>query len=142
MSKVAIVYFSATGNTKEMAKYVAEGVRDAGAGVVMYTAADFRAVNCRIFDGIIFGCPARGNETLEENVFRPLWENCKGRLYGKRVGLFGSYGFGGGVWMQKWEKECDEAGINLASLSVICKEAPDDTAKKELRILGAAVAGR
>lgn len=41
MSKIAVVYWTGTGNTEAMANKVAEGAREAGADVTMFTADSF-----------------------------------------------------------------------------------------------------
>ena len=56
------------------------------------------------------------------------------------MGLFGSYGWGDGQWMRDWEKDCDDAGINLVCESVICCETPDDAALEACRAMGKALA--
>ena len=76
------------------------------------------------YDAIAFGCPAMGSEVLEESEFEPMFDGCKNSIGGKRVALFGSYGWGDGEWMRSWEKSCDDANINLFTESVICCEAP------------------
>ena len=43
MSKMAVVFWSGTGNTAAMAEAVAEGGREAGAEVAVLTAAEFSA---------------------------------------------------------------------------------------------------
>ena len=65
MSKVAVVYWSGTGNTEMMAQKVAEGAKEAGAEVSVLTCADFSADDVDAYDAIAFGCPARGAEELE-----------------------------------------------------------------------------
>ena len=66
MSKVAVVYWSGTGNTEEMAKYVVEGAERVGASVERFTASIFDAQLMKKFDTIAFGCPSMGAENLEE----------------------------------------------------------------------------
>lgn len=141
MSKMAVVYWSGTGNTETMAKAVAEGARAAGADVQLVTAADFDAAQLDTLDGVAFGCPAMGCEQLEENEFGPMFAACAGKLGGKRVGLFGSYGWGNGEWMQEWEETCRSSGALLAADSVICNGSPDGDALAACQALGAAVAG-
>ena len=58
MSKVAVVYWSGTGNTEQMAESVADGARNAGADVTTFTAAEFDADKMDEFDAIAFGCPS------------------------------------------------------------------------------------
>ena len=140
MSKVAVVYWSSTGNTEAMANAVAEGAKAAGAEVTTFETADFSAEKVDEFDAIAFGCPAMGDEVLEEDEFQPLYDACKGKLAGKKVALFGSYGWGDGEWMRNWEEDAKGAGIALACDSVICNDAPDDEATAALKDLGVAIA--
>ena len=139
MSKVAVVYWSGTGNTEAMANKVAEGAKAAGAEVEVISADDFDGNNIEGFDGIAFGCPAMGDEELEDTVFQPVFEACESKLSGKKVALFGSYGWGDGEWMRTWESDCDSAGVNLVCESVICTETPDDAALEACRALGKAL---
>ena len=139
MSKIAVVYWSGTGNTETMANAVAEGAKNAGADVSVYTPEDFSADLVADFDAIAFGCPAMGAEVLEETEFEPMFSDCESKLSGKKVALFGSYGWGDGEWMRNWEDTCRSAGAVLVCDSVICQEAPDDDAEAECRALGAAL---
>ena len=140
MSKIAVVYWSATGNTEEMAKAVAQGARGAGAACDLLTCDQMDAEKAKQYDALIFGCPAMGAEALEEDEFAPMFSAVKSALPGRKVALFGSYGWGGGEWMQTWEADCADAGIQLAHESVICCEAPDDEAVAACKALGAALA--
>ena len=140
MSKVAVVYWSSTGNTESMANAVVDGAKEAGAEVTTFETADFSADKVDEFDAIAFGCPAMGDEVLEEDEFEPLFSSCEAKLSGKKVGLFGSYGWGDGEWMRSWESRCDDAGANMVCDSVICNETPDDEALSACRELGAALA--
>ena len=139
MSKVAVVYWSGTGNTEAMANKVAEGAKAAGAEVEVISADDFDGTDISGFDGVAFGCPAMGDEELEDSVFQPVFEACEAKLAGKKVALFGSYGWGDGEWMRTWESDCDSAGMNLVCESVICTETPDDAALEACRALGKAL---
>ncbi len=101
MSKVAVVYWSGTGNTEAMANQVVAGARQAGAEVSLFTADAFDADKMDAFDAIAFGCPSMGAEQLEEEEFEPMFSQCEAKLRGKRIALFGSYGWGDGEWMQR-----------------------------------------
>ena len=136
MSKVAVVYWSGTGNTEAMANAVADGAKKAGAEAELLGCSDFSAAKVAEYDAIAFGCPAMGAEVLEESEFEPMFEACKGALDGKKIALFGSYGWGDGEWMRNWEEDCGTAGINRVADSVICCEAPDDEALAACRALG------
>ena len=138
--KVAVVYWSSTGNTEAMAQAVVEGAKRAGAEAELFTAAEFDGGKMDEFDAVAFGCPAMGAEVLEEMEFQPMFDACKRSLGGKRVALFGSYGWGDGEWMRAWESDCDSAGVNLVCESVICTETPDDAALDACRALGKALA--
>ena len=140
MSKVAVVYWSGTGNTEAMAKAVLRGAQDAGASAQLFAVSDFDAAKAADFDALAFGCPAMGSESLEDSEFEPVFDEVKGSLTGKRVALFGSYGWGDGEWMRSWEENCTAAGITLAADSVICNDAPDDEALEACKALGAAIA--
>lgn len=140
MSKIAVVYWSGTGNTEAMAAAVAEGAREKDADVTLITAADFSADQVGSYDAIAFGCPSMGAEQLEESEFEPMFTACEGSLQGKNIALFGSFGWGDGEWMRNWEERCIQDGASLVSDSVICNEAPDDEALSACRALGAALA--
>ena len=136
MSKVAIVFWSATGNTETMANCIAEG---AGAAAAIVPCAEMDAAKLNEYDVVAFGCPAMGAEQLEESEFEPMFAGLEGSLNGKKVALFGSYGWGDGEWMRTWESDCDSAGMNLVCESVICTETPDDAALEACRALGKAL---
>ena len=139
MSNIAVVYWSSTGNTEAMANAVAEGAKNAGADVTLYTATEFSANLVDDFDAIAFGCPSMGAEQLEESEFEPMFMDCESKLKGKKIALFGSYGWGDGEWMRTWEETCRSDGALLACDSVICQETPDDDAEAECRALGASL---
>lgn len=139
MSKVAVVYWSGTGNTEEMAKCVAEGAKGKGAEVDLLESADFGAEKAALYDAIAFGCPAMGDEVLEETEFEPMFLECKPELGGKKIALFGSYGWGDGEWMRNWEETCKSVDANLVCDSVICADAPDSEAKEACMALGASL---
>ncbi|MGI6018992.1 MAG: flavodoxin [Marvinbryantia sp.] len=139
MGKIAVVYWSGTGNTEAMAAAVADGAKSNGAEVSMMVAAEFGADQVSEFDAIAFGCPAMGAEVLEESEFEPMFTACESNLSGKRIALFGSYGWGDGEWMRTWEESCRGDGAVLVHESVICNEAPDDEALAQCKALGAAL---
>ena len=140
MSKIAVVFWSGTGNTEAMADAVAEGAKGAGAEVSVFNVTDFSADKVDEFDAIAFGCPAMGAETLEDSEFEPVFNECEPKLNGKKIALFGSYGWGDGEWMRTWEDTCRNDGASLVCDSVICQEAPDDDALNACRSLGEALA--
>ena len=140
MSKVAVVYWSGTGNTEAMAGAVAAGAREAGAEVSLFTAAQFDATMMDDYDAVAFGCPSMGAEQLEETEFEPMFTECEAKLKGKKIALFGSYGWGDGEWMRTWEATCRGDGAELACESVICNDAPDAEGEALCAALGKAMA--
>lgn len=138
--KVAVVYWSGTGNTEEMANAVLEGAEKKGAEASLFTSAEFGESMLDAFDAVAFGCPAMGAEVLEEEEFEPMFTACEAKLAGKKIALFGSYGWGDGEWMRSWEERCREDGAVLACESVICNEAPDAETADACAKLGEALA--
>lgn len=139
MSKIAVVYWSGTGNTEAMANAVADGAKAAGAEVTMFTALEFSADQVDAFDAIAFGCPAMGAEVLEESEFDPMFTDCEAKLAGKKVGIFGSYGWGDGEWMRDWEDRCKAGNMELVSEGVMCNDAPDAEGVENCEALGKAL---
>ena len=139
MSKVAVVYWSSTGNTEAMANAVAEGAKARGAEVKVFTAGEFSEANVAEYDAIAFGCPAMGAEVLEETEFDPMFSSVEGLLNGKKTGIFGSYGWGDGQWMRDWKDRCDAAAA-LVNDGVMANNAPDEDAIEACKDLGAALA--
>ena len=139
MSKIAVVYWSGTGNTEAMASAVAEGAKGKGAEVSLLTASEFSADQIGGYDAIAFGCPSMGAEELEESELESMFAACEEDLRGKNIALFGSYGWGDGEWMRSWEERCGKDGASLVCDSVICNETPDDDGLAACRELGAAL---
>ncbi|MBR3242336.1 MAG: flavodoxin [Parasporobacterium sp.] len=139
MSKVAVVFWSGTGNTQAMADAVVEGAQAKGADVTVFEAYKFGPEQVPDFDGIAFGCPAMGSEVLEEDEFEPMFSSVEGSISGKKVALFGSYGWGDGTWMRDWEDRCAASGISLATESVMANDTPGAQELDACRALGAAL---
>ena len=138
MSKVAVIYWSGTGNTEAMANAVAEGAKAAGAEVDLLTCTDVKGVDG--YDAVALGCRAMGSEELEDGEFQPMLDGIEPSLPGKKVALFGSYDWGVGEWLENWEARCAEKGIALATDSVKANNTPDDEAIDACKKLGAALA--
>ena len=140
MSKVAVVYWSGTGNTEAMAFAVAEGAKEKGADAVMLTASEFSANQVGSYDAIAFGCPSMGTEELEDSEFLPMFEAVKDGLADKKVALFGSYGWGEGQWMEDWAAAVQKDGAVLVDRPVISCEEPGEEERIECETLGATLA--
>lgn len=140
MKRIAIVYYSGTGNTEAMAKAVAKGAQEADATVRLISAGLFSSDMLDSYDAFAFGCPAMGNESLEDEIFEPMFTSLLGRLQGKTVGLFGSYGWGDGQWMRQWQETTLQSGALLVKEPVIASDNPDQNALAKAYELGAALA--
>ena len=138
MSKVAIVYWSGTGNTEAMAELVKEGVESAGGDAELIRAADFGPDQIAGHDAFAFGCPAMGAEELEDSEFAPMWNSVELALVDHKVALFGSYDWGTGEWMELWRKRAEDAGIEIAD-TVIANLNPEGDAAEACKELGASL---
>lgn len=137
MSNIAVVYWSGTGNTEAMANLIAEGAQEAGAEVKIFQAADFSKDKVADFDALAFGCPSMGDEQLEDSEFEPMFTSVRGALKGKKVALFGSYGWGDGEWMRQWQESVEDEGISLIGDGLIVNDAPDIAGEAACKELGA-----
>lgn len=141
MSKMSIIYWSQTGNTAAMAQAIAEGAQSAGAEVSLLEVSQAGAADVTGSDLVAFGCPAMGMEVLEESEFDPFFATVEGSLSGKKVALFGSYGWGDGQWMRDWWERTEADGALLVgSEGLIVQEAPDEDGLAKCRDLGASLA--
>ncbi|MCK9548949.1 MAG: flavodoxin [Sphaerochaeta sp.] len=139
MKNIAIVYYSGTGNTELLADAVREGVVSVGSSAKKISAGLFGADMLDSYDAVAFGCPASGAENLEEDIFEPMFETLLPYLAGKRIALFGSYGWGDGQWMRSWEQRVKEAGATLVAKSIITMDSPDADALVQAREMGKAL---
>lgn len=135
MKKVAIVYWSGTGNTAAMAQLVKKGVIEGGAAPTILEASDFGPARLGEFDAVIFGCPAMGAEELEPDEFEPMFADCEKQLKGRTVGLFGSYEWNEGEWMETWQERTEADGANVVG-AVIAYDYLDAAAEEECIGLG------
>lgn len=139
---VSVVYWSGTGNTQAMAEAVAEGIREGGAEVVLLEVGKADAAALAGENAFALGCPSMGAEQLEESEMEPFVEALEPLVSGKRILLFGSYGWGDGEWMRDWAERMKNAGAALIrEEGLIANEAPDDEALEECRAAGKELAG-
>ena len=139
---IAVVYWSGTGNTQAMAEAVAEGIREGGAEAVLLEVGNADAAALAGENAFALGCPSMGAEQLEESEMEPFVEALEPLVSGKRILLFGSYGWGDGEWMRDWAERMKNAGAALIrEEGLIANEAPDDEALEECRAAGKELAG-
>lgn len=128
---IAVIYWSGTGNTLSMANMLKVAIDAAGGSAKRFTPDEFDVTMIDGYEGFALGCPSMGAEELEDGEFLPFYERIKPNLSGKRVALFGSYGWGDGEWMRNWEQEAQANGLDVVG-TVICQEAPDAEAQATL----------
>ncbi len=141
MNAIAVIYWSQTGNTKTMAEEIVKGIESAGAKADLYEVSAISAGKAAEYEKLALGCPAMGDEVLEESEFAPFYEELEPQIGGKKVALFGSYGWGDGQWMRDWEQRAKDAGIQIVNgQGLIANESPDDEAVQACQALGAGLA--
>ena len=141
MEKIYVIYWSMSGNTQAMAEAIAKGINDAGKEAVVQYVSDASVSELQDAKVFALGCPAMGAEVLEEGEMESFVSEVEGIAAGKKIALFGSYGWGDGQWMRDWEERmsgCGAAIINGAGL--ICHETPDDAMISECENLGKQIA--
>ena len=137
MSKVCVVYWSQSGNTQAMAEAVGKGASDAGADVSVVYVGDATLDALKECKAFALGCPAMGAEVLEEAEMEPFVAEVEGFASGKKIALFGSYGWGDGEWMRDWEARMQSAGAELVGgAGLMCHETPDAEGLEECKELG------
>lgn len=123
-----IVYWSGTGNTEKMANLIAKGIVEKGKEAEVVAVSDANSDIFNTEDIVILGCPAMGDEVLEEGEFEPFVEELESKVSGKKVALFGSYGWGDGQWMRDFEERMVSYGC-VSSLDplIVSNEPEGDT---------------
>ena len=126
MEKIAVVYWSGTGNTEQMANAIADGIKEAGAQAELFTPGDFSESNMDSYTKLAFGYPSMGAEQLEESEFEPMFSAVESKLGGKKIALFGSYDWGDGEWMRTWQEQTENAGASMVADGLIVNNTPDE----------------
>jgi len=124
MADILLVYWSGTGNTEIMAEKIKEGLEGAGASVDYKKVDEIEPKEALKYDRIVFGCPSMGVELLEEDEFEPFFEEMENQLNGKKVALFGSYGWGEGEWMDEWINRINQSGAVLYETGLKVNSTP------------------
>ena len=141
MDKVIVAYWSQTGNTAAMAAAIGEGITEAGKEAVVTDISSVSMDDLQAASAFALGCPAMGAEVLEESEMEPFVAELEGSVSGKKIGLFGSYGWGDGQWMRDWEDRMKAAGAEVAcGEGIITQETPDDDALVKCKELGKTLA--
>lgn len=142
MSKVAVIFWSGSGNTAAMAQAVAEGAKAAGAETELFQVPQISASEAASYDRLALGCPAMGAEVLEESEFEPFFAELEGSLSGKKVALFGSHEWSEeGQWMDEWtERTLGDGAVLCGGVGLKIYSTPDEDGLEKCRELGKALA--
>jgi len=136
VNKIAIIYWSGSGNTEKMAKAIEKGIHQVGQGIDVFQVSDFHVKDINMYDKFVFGCPSMGCEVLEESEFEPFFQEIEDDLKDKKVALFGSYGWGDGEWMRNWEERVSQKGVKLFEEGLIQNSTPDQAGEEKCRAFG------
>lgn len=120
-----IVYWSGSGNTKRMAELINEGITSVGQSAEAIVVSDVNVDELLKDEILVLGCPAIGYELLEESEFEPFIEAISSKVSGKKVALFGSYGWGDGQWMRDFEERMISYGCSIISEPLIIQYSSD-----------------
>lgn len=137
MEKAIVIYWSATGNTEAMAKAIANGIKRANIEVDLFSVAELGSKSLDSYSRLAFGCPSMGAEVLEESEFEPFFTQIEEEISGKKIALFGSYGWGDGEWMRNWETRVKNDGAVLYSgQGLIINLTPDEASINDCEEFG------
>lgn len=120
-----IVYWSGTGNTEKMAELIKNGIIEAGKEAEAICVSDVKVSELLNEDILVLGCSAMGDEVLEESEFDPFIDEISSKISGKKVALFGSYGWGDGKWMKDFEERMIGYGCSIIDTPLIIQNEPD-----------------
>lgn len=138
MCKIAIIYWSNTGNTRLMAEAIKLGTKIAHQEAACFDVTEFRQSDLNYFNGFILGCPASGHEELDQKYFEPFFSSIEPHLSHVPLALFGSHCWGDGSWMIHWRNRCLKAGAKLFCQSLTAINGPTDQDIKACEALGKA----
>lgn len=126
---IPVIYWSGSGNTEKMALTLVEAMGQEAKLVPVVEACE---ADVEAAEAIAFGCPAMGAEQLEEYEFEPFFASIEGKLEGKKVLLFGSYGWGGS-YMDEWMARVVAAGATLVAEGILALNEPDEEVMQKLQ---------
>ncbi len=136
MSKIGIVFYSGTGKTRKLVEVFEKAAQEAGAAVSKYRVSDEVDVE-DVFssDVVALACSACGDEVIEQHFFKPFMENNKERFNGKKVYIFGTYGWGNGVFADAWREQIEGFGATIADMPVLVNETANEMEIEQLEMI-------
>ena len=140
MKNISVIYWSHGGNVEALADQIAKGAEAAGANVSVKYVSDAEVADVTEADAVAFGSPSMDNNSVEKtemlpfiNQFKLLPNN------GKKVVLFGSFGWDDGKFMKDWRKIMDDYGFDVLD-DLTVKESPNTNELEKAMKLGALLA--
>lgn len=125
MGKVSIIYWTGSGNTEQMANFIAEGAKEAGADVDVAHVSSVKAEDVQDADILVLGSPSMGVEVIEESEMEPFVASLEGKVNGKKIALFGSYGWGDGQWLRDWVERMNGYGASVIGEGLAVQGTPE-----------------
>ena len=120
-----VIYWSQTGNTPKMAELIAKGIEEGGKKAELVELDNISIDDLNDEKVIILGSPASGTEELEETQVEPFVQSLEGKIQGKKVALFGSWGWGEGEYLTNLEERIKSYGGEIVGESLSVMESPE-----------------
>ena len=141
MARIAVIYYSKSGNTEKMAKLVAEGCSQvAGAEVTMMKLPELDTEALLGADGYCLGSP--DYFSYMAGYMKTFFDDAlayKGKLSGRPYVAFGTHG-GGAKVLDSLERLSQAIGLKQVRPGMMCASAPGPGDADAVRGLGRALA--
>jgi flavodoxin I len=138
--KAVIIYWTGSGNTGKMAELIAEGLKSKEAMVQNFLVSAANLDMVADADLVLLGSPSMGMEVVEEFEMEPFVASLEGKIQGKKMALFGSYGWGDGQWIRDWEERMKGYGAKIELESLGIQGEPTGSDAENCIAFGAALA--
>ncbi len=136
MKKLTIIYWSNGGNVEVLANHIAKGAKEAGAEVLVKLVSAATVEDVTTADVVAFGSPSMDNNRIEQHEMQPFIDKFKLIPVGNKVtGLFGSYGWDDGEFMNKWTSCMKDYQFNVKQILTV-NEAPTNEQLAEAEEMG------
>ncbi|GFZ31006.1 flavodoxin [Clostridium zeae] len=136
MKKVSIIYWSNGGNVEVLADAIAASAKENGAEVMIKHVTDATVDDVMNADSVAFGSPSMDNNRIEQQEMEPYINQFKLLPNnGKKLILFGSYGWDEGQFIIDWSDRMKDYGFNVVDILAV-KESPSEEQLRKARELG------
>ena len=139
MQACLMVYASMTGNTEELAEWIAEGIRKAGGSVEIKDILEADVTDLHKYDGILLGAYTWGDGELPDEFLDFYDEMNLINIAGKKAAAFGScdssYEHRGGA-VDLLIAKLKELGADVVQDGLKIDLAPNDSEKQQCIMFG------